>query len=317
MSPTLRQFAAFTRIARLGSFARAAEALGMSQPALSQAIAQMELLLDLKLFQRTTRAVRLTVEGELLLPRAEAILASVDDAVSAVQEQSRLRRTRIAVGSLPSIANGFLPEILRLYRERFPAAQVAVTDGTSDALYAGIASGQLDLAIGSRLRGHAGVTFLPLLHERFALVLRRDHPLSRRQSVPWNEALLHDFIAFPPGSGGDAAIHDALERAGLALHPVMTLAQSHTVMSMVEAGVGVTALPALGCPPADHKGLAVRPLTDPVVEREVGILRAAAAAPTDGILALQEIILECVARSTLPGIVLDLALTSRRLRRPA
>jgi DNA-binding transcriptional LysR family regulator len=312
MHPSLRQFLAFTKVARLGSFARAAEALGTSQPALSQSIAQMEELLGLKLFQRTTRAVRMTAEGEFLLPRAERIMAGVEEAMQALQEHAQQRRSRISIGTLPSFATGILPTALRLYRERYPASQLAVMDGTSDVLYAGIEAGQLDVAIGSRLPGHPDVSFRPVLRERFALVLRREHPLARQETVTWREALGQDFIAFPPGSGGRAAMQDALERAGLALHPVMTLAQSNTVMGMVEAGVGVTALPALGCPPADHKVLTSRALVEPVVDREVGILSAMGASPSAGVLAFQELIMACIAQWAAPGILPATAPRGRR-----
>ncbi|MFC7557454.1 LysR substrate-binding domain-containing protein [Pseudoroseomonas wenyumeiae] len=110
----------------------------------------------------------------------------------------------------------------------------------------------------------------------------------RRSRVAWREALSQDFIAFPPGSGGRTAMQDALERAGLTLDPVMTFAQSTTVLGMVEAGIGVTAIPALGCPARDHKSLCSRDLVEPVVDRELGILRAAHTAPGTAMLALQE-----------------------------
>jgi LysR family carnitine catabolism transcriptional activator len=303
MSPTLRQFAAFVEVARHGSFARAAERLGLSQPALSQSITQMEQLLGAKLFRRTTRAVRLTAEGALLLPRAEQVLSGVEEAVALVREQAQLSRARVSLGSLPSVAAAFLPEILRLFRLRQPATRVAVTDGTSEVLYAGIAAGQIDIAIGSRLRGHASVSFQPVLRERFALVLPRAHPLARKPAVTWAEALRHDFVAFPPGSGGRAAIEDALQQASLALNPVMTFAQASTALNMVAAGAGVTALPALGCPPASHRQLAVRPLIDPVVEREVGIVRSATGEPSAATLALQDISIRCMTQSRLPGLV--------------
>ncbi|WP_426955657.1 LysR family transcriptional regulator [Muricoccus radiodurans] len=302
MNPTLRQFEAFTRVARLGSFARAAEALGLSQPALSQTIAQMERLLDVRLFERTTRSVSLTPEGAFLLPRAEAIVTSIGDVVTALKEQHRRRQSRLSVGSLPSLATGLLPDILRRYRERHPAAEVAVTDGTSEILYAGVEAGQIDLAISSRLPDHAGVAFQPLLRERFLLVLRRDHPLARRAEVTWRDALRHDFIAFLRGSGGQAAIEEALAGTDLVLNPVMTLAQSSTVLGMVEAGVGVTALPVLGCPPADHRVLTTRTLIEPAVDREVGFLLAVSRAPTAGVLALQALTMDYVARNLVPGI---------------
>ncbi|GGJ05490.1 LysR family transcriptional regulator [Neoroseomonas lacus] len=313
MSPTLRQFAAFLKVARLGSFARAAEALGMSQPALSQAISQMEGTLDARLFDRTTRSVRLTREGALLVPHAEAILASVEDAVGAVRRQGATLRPRISVGTLPSHATIFLADILRLFRLRYPAAEVAVTDGTSDVLYAGIESGQIDLALASRLRERDTVRFRPLFRERFALVLPRSHPLARQAAVNWNDALAHDFIAFPTGSAGYEALHDGLERANLALRPVMTLAQSATVLKMVEAGVGVTALPMLGGPKPDHPNLTMRPLADPVIEREVGILQSSAFVPTAGMRVFEEIMCACIRHCELPGIAATTA-TQRRHR---
>lgn len=302
MNPTLRQFAAFVQVARLGSFARASEALGLSQPALSQAVAQMEDLLGTRLFHRTTRAVRLTEEGALLLPRAEAILGSVDDAVALVRDQARLHSERISLGALTSLAPVFLPEILRLFRARHPAGRVAVTDGTSDVLYAGVESGQIDLGIGSRLPGHPGVVFQPVLRERFALVLPRAHPLARRSSVTWAEALREDFIAFPPSSAGHAAMKAALARAGLSLNPVMTFAQSITALNMVAGGAGVTALPILGCPPPTHKVLAVRPLTEPMVDREVGLIHAAARDASPAALVLRDIATRCLRANRMAGV---------------
>jgi LysR family carnitine catabolism transcriptional activator len=307
MNPSLRQFAAFVQVARLGSFARAAEVLGLSQPALSQSVSQMEGQLGAKLFRRTTRALSLTEEGTLLLPRAEAILDSVEEAVALVRDQSQESRARISLGALPSLAPVFLPEILRVFRTQHPAARVAVTDGTTEVLYAGVESGHIDLAIGSRLAGHPGVRFWPVLRERFALVLPRTHPLARQASVTWAEALRHDFIAFPPSSAGHAAMAEALAEMGLALNPVMTFAQSITALNMVAGGAGVTALPMLGCPSPNHKVLAVRPLTEPVVDREVGLIHSTArevgareVAPA--LLALQDIVLRSLAASRLPGL---------------
>ena len=313
MSPTLRQFAAFLRVARLGSFARAAEALGMSQPALSQAISQMEGMLGTRLFERTTRSVRLTPAGALLVPHAEAIIASVEDAVSAVRRQGAALRPRISVGALPSHATVFLADILRLFRQRYPAAEVTVTDGTSDVLYAGIESGHIDIALASRLRDRDSLRFRALFRERFALVMPRNHPLARRAQVTWDEVVSQDFIAFPAGSAGYEALHDGLERAGLILRPVMSLAQSATVLKMVEAGVGVTALPMLGAPKHDHPSLTVRPLVNPVIEREVGIVQSATAGSTPAIRAFEEITITCIAHCQLPGIAVTSGLHRRRV----
>jgi DNA-binding transcriptional LysR family regulator len=146
------------------------------------------------------------------------------------------------------------------------------------------------------------VTFRPVLRERFALVLPRAHALARSASVTWAEALEQDFISFPPGSGGYEAMQEPLAKAGLVLKPLMTFAQSMTAMNMVAGGAGVAALPMLGCPPASHRVLAVRPLTDPPVDRELGVLRSARREAAPATLALEAIAVRCMAASRLAGL---------------
>jgi len=290
MNPTLRQLAAFAQVARFRSFARAAELLGMSQPALSQVIARAEETLGVKLFQRTTRAVRLTAEGEFFLPHAEAILAHVAGSVEALKAQARQHQAGITIGTLPSLVAGLLAEIMHSYRARHPDSQVTVIDGTAEVLYAGIASGQIDMAVGSRLADRPDISFQPLFDEAFALVLRRDHGLARQERITWTQALHEDFIAYPMGSSGRATIENALQRAGLALKPVMTFAQSTSTLGMVEAGIGVAALPSAACPAPDHRTLTSRPLIDPIVTRQIGFLHLAARPPTTAMLAMQAVI---------------------------
>ncbi len=301
MNPTLRQFAAFVQVARLGSFARASDALGLSQPALSQSIAQMEQLLGARLFTRTTRAVELTREGALLLPRAEAILAGVDEAVALVREHAGLARGRISLGALPSLAPVFLPDILRGFRRQHSSTRVAVTDGTSEVLYEGVESGKIDLAIGSRLPGRAAIAFTSLRREPFVLVLPRTHRLARKTRVTWAEALAEDFLAFPPGSAGHAAMEEGLQQAGLPLRPLMTFAQSITALNMVLSGAGVAALPLLGYP-ASHPKLTMRPLVEPAIDREIGLVAAAARDYSPALAALREIATHCIVTADLPGM---------------
>lgn len=273
--PTLRQLEAFARVARLGSFARAAADLGLSPPALSQAISQLELGLGTTLIHRTTRVAHLTVDGEFLLPAAERVRSELDSALAALKEGAQTRRSRISIGAVPSLAVGFLPPVMRGFARLHPAIQVMPHDAPAEQLYRGVENGQFDIALTSRLADRPGLTFSSLLHDRFHLVMRRDHPLASATEVRWRALQELPVIGFAPGTGTRIALMAELARSGIELRPVMELALSTTILGMVEAGVGVATLTSFALPTAAHPSLVSCRLVEPVIHREIGILTSA------------------------------------------
>jgi LysR family carnitine catabolism transcriptional activator len=270
--PTLRQLEAFARVARLGSFARAAAELGLSPPALSQAISQLELGLGTTLIHRTTRSAHLTVDGEFLLPTAERVQSELDGALVSLKEGALTRRSRIAIGAVPSLAVGFLPPVMRSFGLRHPTIQVTPNDAPAEQLYRGVEAGQFDIALTSRLPDRPGLTFSPLLQDRFHLVVRRDHPLASAPEVAWRALCDLPVIGFAAGTGTRVALLSELAQAGIDLRPVMELGLSTTILGMVEAGVGVATLTSFALPTAAHPSLTSCLLVEPVIHREIGIL---------------------------------------------
>lgn len=274
MRPTLRQLEAFVGVARRGTFTAAASEIGLSQPALSQAISQLESGLGTLLIQRTARSAYLTAEGEFLLPAAERILHELDSVVRDLRESAKTRRSRLTVGAMPSLAVGLMPQIMRRFAARNSRINVALVDAQSETLYRRVEEGQLDFAFSSRLPERPGVSFASLLHDRFNLVVPHGHALAEQKSVRWKDIEHEPVIGFAGGTGTRSDLMRELARAGITLRPVMELSFSSTILGMVEAGLGVAALTSLSLPPVAHPGFAVVRLVQPVISREIGIVTA-------------------------------------------
>src|SRR5687767_14834246 len=147
MNLTPQQLAAFLRLARTGSFSEAARLQGVSQPALSRAVQQMEEAVGRRLFDRTTRSVALTPTGRELRRIAERLVAEFDGAFDELARFVEGRRGRVAAAALPSIAAVLLPPAIARFREGHPEVAVAVLDGLSGSVLDAVAEGRADIGL--------------------------------------------------------------------------------------------------------------------------------------------------------------------------
>jgi len=154
----LRHLRAFLAVAQHAHFTRAARALGLAQPALSQHIAQLEDTLGVRLFERTRRGSRLTDPGRAFLPRAERVLAELAAAQSDAQDFHGLVRGRVVIGTISSIAALRLPVVLARFRAAHPGIELALREDHSAPLTALLVAGAIDLAVihAGSIRGRAG-----------------------------------------------------------------------------------------------------------------------------------------------------------------
>lgn len=174
----LRQFLA---VAEHQNFTRAAEMIGLSQPALSRSIAKLEEELGQPVFERQTRKVKLSDAGQLLLRRAQQLIGIVDDTIAEISDDGESGRIRIA--AIPTIAPFYLPEILKTFAAAHPDATVTVQEDTTDNLLKRCTQGEIDLAI---LALPITVKYLeiePLFDEELQIVLAPDHPLAKKKQL--------------------------------------------------------------------------------------------------------------------------------------
>jgi len=269
----LSDLEALVALAELTSFRKAAESVHLSQPALSRRIAKLEGVLGVRLFDRTTRSVEPTVLGREFAAKARGLLDELGESLLVMKDVAAARTGKVTVACVPSAAYYFLPELIRLYHERFPPIRVRVIDEHASAVLAAVAHGEADFGINFIGAQDSDVDFQPILVEPFVAVCRRDHPLARKRSVTWAELGRCDYIALSKSSGNQVLIDSALARMRERPRSFYEVNHNLTLLGLVEAGLGVTAVPKLAMPQRGHPTLAAVPLVEPTVTRRLGLIR--------------------------------------------
>jgi DNA-binding transcriptional LysR family regulator len=200
MITDLRKLRHVVEVARAGSFTAAAAVLAISQSALTKSVADVEHRLDLKLFQRLSRGVKLTEAGQRFVARAERILADTEDLMSRMGELRDLESGRLRLGVAPASFVIFLEGAVSAFARAHPGITIEVIDGTADEIAQRLIAGELDLAAGSAnfLDQHTelAVEKITALHHFF--IARRGHPVTRQKRIT-AEALLQYPLVMPSG----------------------------------------------------------------------------------------------------------------------
>ena len=233
MEYELQDIRSFVKIAELGSFHEAAEALHLSQPALSRRIKKLEEGLGTSLLERTTRRVSLTSVGRDFLPKARRLLDDFEDSILSIRELAERQTGQVTLACIPTAAFYFLPSVIRDYNEQYPKIRIRLLRGEAD-FGINMMSGQ-----------HPDIEFVSLVQEHFVLACRRDHKLANREAVTWTELADYRLIGVGRLSGNRMLLDHAL--SSLNLRPKWFYEVQHlsTSLGMVEAGLGVSAMPCL------------------------------------------------------------------------
>ncbi|MGD9696171.1 MAG: LysR family transcriptional regulator [Thermoleophilia bacterium] len=218
LQPELRLVRYFVAVAEERNFTRAAERLGMAQPPLSAAIAQLEAQLGTRLLERTSRDVRPTAAGELLLASGRDLLARADEAFAAVRAVEHEPRGLLRVGFSPAGRFRLAPRLLACWAEEVPGVMVHTREDTTGALLRDVAQGRLDLALAFCLPPVSGVETELLRAEPAVLHVREDHPLIGRGLVAVDD--LADQVLLIAGGrdspGYTATVLELCREAGIA-----------------------------------------------------------------------------------------------------
>ena len=266
----LQQLQAFVAVAERGSFRAAAEQIHLSAPALSRRIDKLETILGARLFNRTTRAVELTSMGRVFLERARAALDDLEFAILGISDIAASSSGRVTVACVPSAAIHFLPSVLGSFTELYPLIRVRVIDEAADQVLASVISGESDFGISFVGSQVPGVDFEPIHTDPFVLAMRREHRLAGCASIAWSDLGDERLMTAARSSGNRQLLDDAMARAGV--DPVYHLEVSHmaTLLGMVEAGLGVAAVPRLALPES-HPSMVGVALHAPAVSRVLGL----------------------------------------------
>jgi LysR family carnitine catabolism transcriptional activator len=279
MNITFRQFEILVAAADAGSFSAAAETLAISQPALSEAIRRIETETGLKLFDRTTRSLTLTPDGRHAVAVAREAVRNFRGALDTIAARGQEPRGRLVVAALPSVASAVLPSALRDFAGQHPAIRVTIHDVQHERAMSLVADGIADMAITFRPATLDNLVFEEMASDAMHLVCRRDHPLAAKARVRWRDIGEHAFV----GMTGISSVRRLTDAAFINVEatsaPRFEVEQIPSAIALVEAGLGVTALPALTFPMFRSPDLVVRPLIEPKLRRQIGVLRAPGRTP--------------------------------------
>ena len=197
-----RQMVLLAHIDRERSVLHAAEAAGMSQPAASKLLRELEEALDVPLFERHARGVEPTPYGEIVMRHAHSVLSEIRRAQEEVQALKRGEHYRVAIGSVMSPGTDLLPRALSLLEKRHRKMVVTVEMDTSRPLITRLLEGRLDIVIGRILYPDSaeGLHYEPLAEEPHSLIARAGHPLSRRAKLGVADLVGYTWVLPPPES---------------------------------------------------------------------------------------------------------------------
>jgi DNA-binding transcriptional LysR family regulator len=269
----LNDLQAFRTVAELSSFRKAADALHVSQPAFSRRIEKLEEALGVRLLERTTRKVSLTAVGRDFDRKVQQLLDDLDHTLLGIRGVAGTRMGEVTIACVPSTVYYYLSQVVSRYHERYPKIRVKVFDASANEVLAAVARSEADFGLNFIGSQEPDIEFKPLLEERFVAACRRDHALAKKRKVSWAELGQYDFISVSKTSGNRLLLDQAL--AGVPGRPQAIYEAQHvtTMLGLVEAGLGVAAVPSLAMPGADHPLLVSVPLVDPIVTRKVGLIR--------------------------------------------
>jgi len=266
----LQQLQAFVAVAERGSFRAAADHIHLSAPALSRRIDKLETILGARLFNRTTRDVELTPLGRVFLERARAALDDLEAAMLGISDIAASRSGHVTVACVPSAAIHFLPSVVRSFSERYPLIRIRIMDEAAGQVLDSVMSGESDFGISFMGGLLPGIDFDPMHTDPFVLAMPRSHRFAKRKSLAWADLASEKLIAVARSSGNRQLLDDALAKAGV--NPSYRFEVSHiaTLLGMVEAGLGLAAVPRLALPTASAAmaGVALRA---PAVSRVLGL----------------------------------------------
>lgn len=238
----MNRYIALQKIMELGSFTKAAEALGYTQSSISQMIASLENELSIKLLIRSRHGVKLTIEGTELYPFIERTILQYRAMQEKINEIKGLETGIIRVGTFSSITCHWMPQLIKGFQQRYPNVQFLFHQGDYTSIQEWIKTGAVDFGFVTPPAVTDLETIIMKDGEMLA-ILPKNHPLADRTSIRVGEISGDPYILMEEGHFSEPL--NAFEAAGLKPNIKYTIHDDYAVMTMVEAGLGVSILAEL------------------------------------------------------------------------
>jgi DNA-binding transcriptional LysR family regulator len=255
---TLAQLQAFVVVIERGSFTAASEVLGITQSAVSHALASLETELGVTLVQRNRAGLSLTDVGQRVILQAREMLARAETIRQEAAAARGLETGKLRLGSLPSISARFLPGALRQFRQRYPKVEIVLLEGTDQEVRAWIDARVVDLGVVTLPT--EGVDVAPIAHDEFLVIVPEAHALAKHSCIPIESLAHQPFLLCTGGCG--PLIQALFEKAKMRFQVQLEVREIAAVLAMVQEGMGITIIPEMALPsqlPMGIKALHLQP----------------------------------------------------------
>ena len=269
---TSRQLRAFSLVAQHHNFSRAAEALFITPSGLSLLIRELENQLGFRLFNRTTRHVELTSDGDKLLQVVRRNLEEIEGTVSGLGQTARAASHSISVGASSLISVNILPQAIKEFRLHRPDVRIQLFDADFPTVLERVQAGTLDMGIGWA-KSSPGIRRTPFFRF-FVMLIRPDHETAaRRGSTSWSALKGQRLISVPSTRIWQQLINKHLAQAGVLSQPAMVVNLVETQIALVEAGEGIAIVPSISLPACRNRRVLTSRLVNPKVTLDYQLIR--------------------------------------------
>jgi DNA-binding transcriptional LysR family regulator len=269
MHISIKQLRAFMALCKYRNFTLAAQSIHLSQPAFSSLITSLESETDLLFFNRNTRHVYMTPDGEAFMPIARHLLELYDDSIRQIKAQAKGERGRISMAVLPSIAVCWLPATVQAYRQHYPDIRIELMDVESERCLQAVSDGRADFALSAYTSSDVNLQSQVLYSENLFLVCHKDHALAALEKVQESDLQGHPFIHFAPNTSIRQCV--AKIPINLSASP-FEVQQLTTMLGLVAAGLGITLVPELTLYQFYHRDIAIRPFSETLFNRQIHLV---------------------------------------------
>jgi len=275
MNVTIKQVTLFVEVARSLSFARAATAMHLSQPAVSLAVQNLEQAIGGKLFARSTRSLELTPEGRAFYPTATRLLNDWNEALDDVHNLFTMQRGKLNIAVMPSFSANVLPELVRQYHEQYPKVNLSIQNIVMDDAIESVRKGRNELAISFASENMNGLDFTPLYDVTFMAVYS-DHFLSKLQHVDltndWSALFEFPMVAMDKDSTVRRWLDETTQAHNLQSQIVAEVNQLDSLGQLVSMGLGVGIVPSLCEGQMKQLGLHMQTISPEILRQPVGVV---------------------------------------------
>lgn len=299
--PSVRQLRAFVAVYDSGQLSAAAEALSLTQPAVTVLLRELEARLGVRLFDRSTRSLRRTEAAAEAIGYARRALAEMEGLGGSMAALARGERGRARIAATSTVAQTLLPTAMRRYRDRCPGVQLQIDDCAPGEFAERVLAERVDFGLGTLEGPVAGLEQRVVHRDHLAAVALAGPDFPADRPITWKQLARQPVITVLPGYGVRRRIDAAALEAGVELDLVHEVSLLTTAVAMAAAGLGVAVVPGSVFVPSQHPGLRARRLVRPQVARDIAVVFKSGRSLSPAAQAFAEVLAEVLAEAPVPG----------------